>query len=105
MVLNVRYSAEEEERAIDTLLGHHVEAMIVAGIDQTDRSRLLKQSGIPVVQTMDLTDDPVDINIGLSTTRRAMPPRVLHGLRQPPHRPPDRPARPRAPPPPGVSSR
>lgn len=67
MVLNVRYSAEEEERAIDTLLGHHVEAMIVAGVDQTDRSRLLlEQSGIPIVQTMDLTDDPVDLNIGLS---------------------------------------
>jgi len=67
MVLNVRYSAEEEERAIDTMLGHHVEAMIVAGVDQTERSRmLLKQSGIPVVQTMDLTDDPVDLNIGFS---------------------------------------
>ena len=67
MVLNVRYSAEEEERAIDTLLGHHVEAMIVAGVDQTERSRLLlMQSGVPVVQTMDLTDDPVDLNIGLS---------------------------------------
>jgi LacI family gluconate utilization system Gnt-I transcriptional repressor len=67
MVLNVRYSAEEEERAIDTLLGHHVEAMIVAGVDQTERSRLLlMQAGVPVVQTMDLTDDPVDLNIGLS---------------------------------------
>lgn len=82
MVLNVRYSAEEEERAIDTLLGHHVEAMIVAGIDQTDRSRLLlKQSGIPVVQTMDLTDDPVDINIGLSHHEAGYAAaRYLHGL-------------------------
>ena len=67
MVLNVRYSAEEEERAIGTLLGHHVEAMIVAGVDQTERSRtLLRQSGVPVVQTMDLADDPVDINVGFS---------------------------------------
>jgi LacI family gluconate utilization system Gnt-I transcriptional repressor len=67
MVFNVRYSAEEEEGAIATLLGHHVEAMILAGVDQTERSRLLlRQSGMPVVQTMDLTDDPVDINIGLS---------------------------------------
>jgi LacI family gluconate utilization system Gnt-I transcriptional repressor len=63
----VRYSADAEERAIDTLLGHHVEAMIVAGVDQTDRSRLLlRQSGVPVVQTMDLTEDPIDINIGFS---------------------------------------
>src|SRR5262249_54192221 len=67
LVLNSRYSAEEEERAIATLLGHHAEAMIVAGIDQTERSRrLLEGSGIPVVQTMELADRPIDINIGLS---------------------------------------
>src|SRR5205823_13527119 len=35
LVLNSRYSAAEEERAIATLLGQHPEAMILAGIDQT----------------------------------------------------------------------
>jgi LacI family gluconate utilization system Gnt-I transcriptional repressor len=41
--------------------------MIVAGIDQSPRARLLlDQADIPVVQTMELTDDPIDINIGLS---------------------------------------
>jgi LacI family gluconate utilization system Gnt-I transcriptional repressor len=41
--------------------------MIVAGIDQTDHARrLLEQSGVPVVQTMELTTDPIDINIGMS---------------------------------------
>jgi LacI family transcriptional regulator, gluconate utilization system Gnt-I transcriptional repressor len=67
LVLNSRYGPEEEERAIATLLGQHPEAMIVAGIDQTRRSRLLlEQSGVPVVQTMEITDDPIDINIGMS---------------------------------------
>ncbi|HVY51249.1 MAG TPA: LacI family DNA-binding transcriptional regulator [Devosia sp.] len=66
LVLNVRYSEIEEERAIATLLGYHPEAMIVAGTDQTERSRhMLKSSGVPVVQTMDVTDDPIDLNIGL----------------------------------------
>ncbi len=69
LVLNARYSPIEEEKAIATLLGRHPEAMIVAGIDQTDHARrLLEQSGVPVVQTMELTVDPIDINIGMSHT-------------------------------------
>jgi LacI family gluconate utilization system Gnt-I transcriptional repressor len=67
IVLNARYSADEEERAITTLLGLHPEALIVAGIDQTAAARtMLARSGIPVVQTMELTDNPIDINIGFS---------------------------------------
>jgi LacI family gluconate utilization system Gnt-I transcriptional repressor len=67
MVLNARYSVETEERAIATLIGHHVEAMIVTGIDQTERSlRLLRRSRVPVVQTMELSDQPLDLNLGLS---------------------------------------
>jgi LacI family gluconate utilization system Gnt-I transcriptional repressor len=67
MVLDSRYVPEEEETAIATLLGQHPEAMIVSSIDQTPRARqLLKRSGIPVVQTMELAKSPIDINIGLS---------------------------------------
>jgi LacI family gluconate utilization system Gnt-I transcriptional repressor len=40
--------------------------MIVSGVDQTERSRqLLRHAGVPVVQTMDVTDAPIDLNIGL----------------------------------------
>lgn len=67
LVSNSRYLVNEEEEVIATLLGQHPEAMIVAGIDQSPRARLLlEQAGIPVVQTMELTDKPIDINIGLS---------------------------------------
>jgi LacI family gluconate utilization system Gnt-I transcriptional repressor len=65
LVLNSRYSVLGEEKAIETLLGYHPEAMIVVGVDQSERSRqLLKNSGIPVVQTMDVTDTPIDMIIG-----------------------------------------
>lgn len=66
LVLNVRYNEDQEERAIETLMGYHPEAMIIAGVDQTERSRqLLRNLGVPVVQTMDITDAPIDLNIGL----------------------------------------
>ena len=67
LVSNSRYLANEEDELIATLLGQHPEAMIVAGIDQSPHARLLlEQAQIPVVQTMELTDEPIDINIGLS---------------------------------------
>src|SRR5581483_12380996 len=70
LVSNSRYLENEEEEVIATLLGQHPEAMIVAGIDQSPRARLLlEQAAIPVVQTMELAEEPIDINIGLSQTR------------------------------------
>jgi LacI family gluconate utilization system Gnt-I transcriptional repressor len=82
LVSNVRYSAEAEETAIGTLLGYHPEGMIVAGVDQTENSRrLLKNSGIPIVQTMDVTEDPIDLNIGLSHDDAGFAAvQYLHGL-------------------------
>ncbi len=67
MVLNSRYSPQEEEKAIITLLGQRPEALILSDVDQTPYAReLLEHSGIPIIQTMGLTDRPVDINIGIS---------------------------------------
>lgn len=82
LVLNVHYSELEEERAIQTLMGYHPEAMIITGVDQTERSRqLLGSAGVPVVQTMDVTDDPIDLNIGLDHGEAgAAAVRYLHGL-------------------------
>lgn len=65
LVLNSRYSDRDEEKAIEKLLGYHPEAMIVVGIDQTERSRqLLKNSGVPVIQTFDTSGEPIDMIIG-----------------------------------------
>ena len=67
VVFSSRYSTDEEEKVIATLIGQHPEAIIIAGIDQTPHARrLLERSGVPVVQTFELTDDPIDINVGLS---------------------------------------
>jgi LacI family transcriptional regulator, gluconate utilization system Gnt-I transcriptional repressor len=67
LVLNSNYVPVGEERAIETALGYFPEAIILAGIEQTSRARRsLRRSGIPIVQTMEISDDPIDINIGLS---------------------------------------
>ena len=77
VVLNSNYAPGHEEKAIATALGQFPEAIILAGVEQTERARkLLKQSGIPVVQTMEIANDPIDVNIGLSHSTRATRRRV-----------------------------
>ena len=57
----------EEEKAIVTLLGQRPEALILTDVDQTLYAcELLEHAGIPIFQTMGLTDTPIDINIGIS---------------------------------------
>ena len=69
LVLNSNYLPGREEKAIATALGQFPEAIILAGIGQTRHARrLLRQAAIPVVQTMEIADAPIDINIGLSHT-------------------------------------
>lgn len=64
---NSRYSPIEEERLLDTFLSQRPAALIVAGIDQTPRGRaLLEGAGCPVVQIMELGDDPIDMMVGFS---------------------------------------
>ena len=70
VVLNSRYSAEEEDEAVRTLLGQRVEAIILVGTTHTAMTRrLLQRSRIPVIETFELTDDPINVNIGLSQTK------------------------------------
>ena len=67
LVLNSGYVPGNEERAVATMLGQHPEAMIITGIDQTPLARrMLIQAAIPVIQTMEVSDEPIDIVIGLS---------------------------------------
>ncbi|WP_454683656.1 HTH-type transcriptional regulator GntR [Ancylobacter moscoviensis] len=64
---NSRYSPIEEERLLATFLSQRPAALIVAGIDQTARSReLLENAGCPVVQIMELGEGPVDMMVGFS---------------------------------------
>lgn len=67
IVVNSRYSELEEENAVKALLGQRVEAIIMAGIHHTAHARqLLAHANMPVVETFELSDDPIDINIGMS---------------------------------------
>ena len=70
IVVNSHYSLHEEEQAIRTLLGQRVEAIIIVGTDHTPMARrLLQKSRVPVIETFELTDDPIDINIGMSQSQ------------------------------------
>lgn len=61
------YSPLEEEKLIATLLGQSPEGIILTGTDQTDYAKeMLQRANIPVVQVMELTDTPIDMNIGFS---------------------------------------
>ena len=67
VMLNSNYMPGLEESAIVTMLGQFPEAIVLTGIGQTRQARrALEQSGIPVIQALELTDKPIDINIGLS---------------------------------------
>jgi LacI family gluconate utilization system Gnt-I transcriptional repressor len=64
---NTHYSDAEEERLIGQMLRQKPSGMIISGVDQNPRSRaMLENAGCPIVQIMDMTDDPIDIVIGFS---------------------------------------
>jgi LacI family transcriptional regulator, gluconate utilization system Gnt-I transcriptional repressor len=66
VVVNSRYSKDEEEKAVRTLLGQRVEAMIIVGVNHSVLTRrLLTQSRIPVVETFQMAPEPIGLNIGL----------------------------------------
>ncbi len=61
------YDKQKELKAIRSLLAWKPAAFLVPGVDQLDEAKkLLADSGIPVVQVMDLTDDPIDSCVGFS---------------------------------------
>lgn len=67
LMVDTHYSPLEEERMVRTLLSQSPEAMIITGGEQTRAcERLLLKAQIPVVQIMDLLDEPLDMNVGLS---------------------------------------
>lgn len=86
IVVNSRYSIEEEEQAVKTLLGQRVEAVIMVGVKHTIQTRLhLKRAQVPVIETFQLSDDPIGVNIGLdqySAGRDAAKVLLASGARQ-----------------------
>lgn len=61
------YNIYEEERIIEQLLRRRPEAITVTGGKHSPRARkLLRNSGIPVVETWDLPEDPIGHAVGFS---------------------------------------
>ncbi len=61
------YDIEEEERLVEQLLRRRPEAIVLTGGRHTARTRrLLQAAAIPVIETWDLPEDPVDRVVGFS---------------------------------------
>ena len=61
------YDAVREEELVRAFLGRRPDGIVVVGTAHTDATReLLRRSRIPVVETWDWTEDPIDSLVGFS---------------------------------------
>lgn len=64
------YLPEKEERVLYEMLSWRPSGVIIAGLEHTDAARaMLKASGIPVVEIMDVDGTPIDAMVGISHRR------------------------------------
>jgi len=64
------YLPEKEEKVLYEMLSWRPSGVIIAGLEHTDASRaMLKASGIPVVEIMDVDGTPIDSMVGISHRR------------------------------------
>ncbi|SPF77607.1 LacI family DNA-binding transcriptional regulator [Pseudoprimorskyibacter insulae] len=64
------YLPEKEERVLYEMLSWRPSGVIIAGIEHSEAARaMLKASGIPVVEIMDVDGTPVDSMVGISHRR------------------------------------
>ncbi|KAF1049370.1 LacI family DNA-binding transcriptional regulator [Xylophilus sp.] len=61
------YRADDEQRLVDVFLGRRVDGVVLTGITHAPGLRdRLQRSGIPVVETWDMTGRPIDMLVGFS---------------------------------------
>lgn len=64
------YRPEKEEKVLYEMLSWRPSGVIIAGLEHSDASRaMLRASGIPVVEIMDVDGTPVDSVVGISHRR------------------------------------
>lgn len=64
------YSQQKEESVLYEMLSWRPSGVIIAGLEHSDASRaMLKASGIPVVEIMDVDGTPIDSMVGISHRR------------------------------------
>lgn len=70
MLLNSQYSPEKEMEAVSTVLAWSPAALILSGVDHAPGTHeLLRGVDFPVIETMDIADDAIDICVGFSHYR------------------------------------
>ena len=81
------YGTEREEALLDALIGRRPDGIIVTGImHSAEVRRRLLASGIPVVETWDLTPTPIDMLVGFSHEKVGLSVAeylLTHGVRRP----------------------
>ena len=64
------YLPEKEEKVLFEMLSWRPSGIIIAGLEHSEASRaMLRQSGIPVVEIMDVDGQPIDCAVGISHRR------------------------------------
>jgi LacI family gluconate utilization system Gnt-I transcriptional repressor len=68
LIVSVVETAAREYDAVMAVIGRRVDGIVLTGVDRDDKTRrLLELSGIPVVETWNLSGPFVDIGVGFST--------------------------------------
>ena len=66
------YSGEEEAALVAAFLARRPEGFLLTGVTRTPRTReLLKRANVPVVETWELTQSPIDMVVGYSNEKAA----------------------------------
>ena len=64
------YLPDKEEKVLFQMLSWRPSGVIIAGLEHSDASRkMLKASGIPVIEIMDIDGTPIDCAVGISHRR------------------------------------
>jgi LacI family transcriptional regulator, gluconate utilization system Gnt-I transcriptional repressor len=72
IVANSRYQSDVEESQIRAMLERRPDAIVLTGLTHTPEARrLLKDAGIPVVETWESADAPIDMAVGYSNREAA----------------------------------
>jgi LacI family gluconate utilization system Gnt-I transcriptional repressor len=67
LLSTTEYLIHREEELVTALLGWNPKGLVLSGVDHSRNTRkLLEKSRVPVVEVMDLTTDPMDMNVGFS---------------------------------------
>jgi LacI family transcriptional regulator, gluconate utilization system Gnt-I transcriptional repressor len=61
------YDTTREDSLLDAIIGRRPDGIVITGVMHSKHARQrLTASGIPIVETWDLTDDPIDMLVGFS---------------------------------------